>query len=92
MIFNVIILRFNLIIKDSLMLKDVENFGIQRKSCIQRHSKIFAFSEKGFLPFTADRKIWHSVKSGKGFLAVFIQQKFWHSGEIRRRSLLFLKT
>ena len=71
MIFNVIILRFNLIIKDSLMLKDVENCGIQRKSCIQRHSKFFAFSRnpafrgKGFLPFTAGRKIWHSVKIRK---------------------------
>ena len=50
------------------MLKNVEIFGIQRKSCIQRHSKIFAFSRnpafngKGFLPFTANRKNWHSVK------------------------------
>ena len=71
MIFNVIILRFNLIIKDSLMLKDVKNCGIQRKSCIQKDSchsatfknfRIQQKSGKGFLPFTADRKIWHSVK------------------------------
>ena len=44
MIFNVIILWFNLIIKDSLMLKDVENCGIQRKFCIQKdflHSAAF---------------------------------------------------
>lgn len=52
MIFNVIILWFNLIIKDSLMLKDVENCGIQRKSCIQKDSlhsatfKIFRIQQK----------------------------------------------
>ena len=71
MIFNVIILWFNLIIKDSLMLKIVafrENPAFKRIPCIQRHSKFFAFSRnpafsgKGFLPFTAGRKNWHSVK------------------------------
>ena len=52
MIFNVIVLRFNLIIKDSLMLKNVEIFGIQIKSCIQKDSshsvtfKIFRIQQK----------------------------------------------
>ena len=46
----------------------IENPAFKRIPCIQRHSKIFAFSRnpafngKGFLPFTANRKIWHSVK------------------------------
>lgn len=46
MIFNVIILRFNLIIKDSLMLKDVENCGVQKDSLHSATFKIFRIQQK----------------------------------------------
>ena len=84
MIFNVIILQFNLII-------------------IVAFRENPAFSGKGFLPFSAGRKIWHSVKIRQripcGFYSAeflafsgnpkqsFRVQKlrnFWHSAEIER--------
>lgn len=46
MFFNVIIFPFNLIIKDSLMLKDVENCGIQKDSLHSAAFKNFRIQQK----------------------------------------------
>lgn len=81
------------------MLNDVENCGIQRKRipCIQRHSKFFAFSRnpsfsgKGFLPFTAGRKNWHSVKIHQRIPCGFHSAKFLAFSGNPKQSFLFKK-